>query len=146
MVKMMRTPIGITKAILLILLLGVAMDVMAAEQPMRSREVFEKGSPAEMSGTLRKMGGGWYLAAGNLLHQVYLAPDEYKEEVGLDVVEGEPVTINGYFYAEEGEPTGIIAVTVITVDGKEFRLREDDGRPMWRGRGTGSGSRNQPQE
>lgn len=112
-------------------------------QPMRSRRIIDEGVWITAEGTVRKMGGGWFIAVENVLHQLYLAPETYKIEKGFDIEEGAPAMIQGYFLSEEDEVTGVIAVCTIFLDGKEYRFREDDGTPMWRGRGSGGRRQNQ---
>ncbi len=112
-----------------------------AQQPMRSRQIIEEGTMVEVTGMLRKMGGGWFIAVDQALHQLYTAPADFKEQSGISLKEGEQAVVTGFYHAEEGEVTGIIAVSTITTDGKEYRFREDDGTPMWRGRGSGGSPR-----
>ena len=108
---------------------------------MRSRKIIEEGIQVEVEGMLRKMGGGWYIAVDQVLHQMLMAPDDFRQKTGFSPQEGKQAKVTGFFYAEEGEMTGNIAISTITVDGKEYRFREDDGTPLWRGRGSGGSPR-----
>ena len=118
------------------------LQVTQAQQPMRSRQIIEEGTRVEVAGMLKRMAtDGWYFAVDQVLHQIYFAPSDFLENADVPLKEGKEAIINGYFLAEEGEMTGIIAVNTIMIDGKEFRFREDDGTPLWRGRGSGGSSR-----
>jgi len=121
--------------------LEIAPQEVMAQQPMRSRQIIENGTMVEVTGLLKKMGGGWFIAVDQALHQLYTAPSDFKEQRNISLKEGEQVVITGFYHAEEGEVTGIIAVCTITTNGKEIRFREDDGSPMWRGRGSGGSPR-----
>jgi len=127
-----------TFAIALLLSCILAIPAFAQDQPMRSREIIEKGTFVEITGSLRHMGGEWFLAADQVLHQLYTAPPELREEWGVPMEANKQATVTGFFYSPEGDPAGVIAVSTIAMDGKEFRFREDDGTPRWRGRGAGT--------
>ena len=119
----------------------MATQEVMAQQPMRSRQIIENGTMVEVTGMLKKMGGGWFIAVDQALHQLYTAPSEFKEQRNISLKEGEHAVITGFYHAEEGEVTGIIAVCTITMNGNEIRFREDDGTPKWRGRGSGGSPR-----
>ena len=116
----------------------LAIPAYAQDQPMRSREIVENGTFVEVTGNLRQMGGEWFLAVDQVLHQLYTAPLLYREEWGVTMEEHKEATVTGFFYSPDGDPAGVIAVSTITLDGKEFRFRDDEGTPRWRGRGAGT--------
>lgn len=124
--------------IVLLFLVLLAIPAYAQDQPMRSREIIDNGTFVEISGNLRHMGREWFLAVDHVLHSLYTAPAELREEWGIPMEEHKKVTVTGFYYSPDGDPAGVIAVSKITLDGKEFRLREDDGTPRWRGRGAGT--------
>jgi len=116
----------------------LAIPAYAQDQPMRSREIVEKGTFVEVTGNLRQMGGEWFLSVDQVLHQLYTAPLLYREEWGVTMEEHKEATVTGFYYSPDGDPAGVIAVSTITLDGKEFRFRDDEGTPRWRGRGAGT--------
>jgi len=116
----------------------LAIPVYAQDQPMRSREIIEKGTFVEVTGSLRLMGGEWFLSVDQVLYQLYTAPLEFRMEWDFTMEEHKQVAVTGFYYSQDGDPAGVIAVSTITMDGKEFRFREDDGTPRWRGRGAGT--------
>ncbi len=127
---------------------GADMDASLQEsqgqQPMRSRQIIEDGELVELTGKLLRMSGSWLLFVDEVGHELYLAPLDYQRRVGLAIADEKEAVVNGYFYSEEDGKAGIIAVCTIKVDGRKFRIRRDDGQPMWEGRGRGSGT-NSPQ-
>lgn len=127
-----------TIAFTLLLSAILTIPAYAQNQPMRSREIVENGTFVEVTGNLRHMGGEWFLSVDQVLHQLYTAPSLYREEWGATMEEHKQATVTGFYYSPEGDPAGVIAVSTITMDGKQFRFREDDGTPRWRGRGAGT--------
>jgi len=116
----------------------LAIPAYAQNQPMRSREIVEKGTFVEVTGELRLMAEEWFLSVDQVLHQLHVAPLLYREEWGVTMEEHKEATVTGFFYSPEGDPAGVIAVSTMILDGEKFRFREDDGTPRWRGRGAGT--------
>jgi len=127
-----------TLALMLLLSAILVIPAYAQDQPMRSREIIDKGTFVEATGNLRHMGGEWFLAVDQVLHQLYTAPPELRKEWDVPMEEQKQATVTGFFYSPDGGPAGVIAVSTITLNGKEFWFREDDGTPRWRGRGAGT--------
>ena len=125
-------------ALTLLLSAILVIPVYAQDQPMRSREIIDNGTFVEVTGNLRHMGGEWFLAVDQVLHQLYTAPPELRQEWGVPLEEQKHASVTGFFYSPDGDPAGVIAVSTITIDSKQYRFREDDGTPRWRGRGAGT--------
>jgi hypothetical protein len=65
---------------------------------------------------------------------VQLGNLNYLSTLGLSLKEGDSVTLTGYY-----DPSGSFAVGTLTLDntGQTFTLRDESGRPAWRGNGGG---------
>ncbi len=118
---------------------GIIMEV-EQQQPMRSRAIIENGERIEMKGLLKRMGGSWLLIVDGVNHELFLAPLDYQRKIGLAMADDKEAVIHGYFRSNENEEAGIIAVCTIELDGREFRIRNDDRSPMWQGGGRGAGN------
>lgn len=116
-----------------------------AQDGQRSREIITSGVQMTLSGSLKPVGGRWFIAVENVLHEIILGHPDYIESEGVSLEEGKEVVVNGYFHAEADEATGVMAVCTLEMDGRKYRFREDDGTPLWGGRGTGAGLRQRNQ-
>jgi hypothetical protein len=65
--------------------------------------------------------------------QIGLGPSFYREEQGFALEIGERVRVSGFY--EDGEFKAQQVTKLAT--GESITLRDDDGRPMWAGRGRG---------
>lgn len=55
----------------------------------------------------------------------------YVNKIGLQLAEGQSVTVAG-----ATDSSGGFAIKAITVDGNTYNLRDENGRPLWAGRGN----------
>ncbi len=106
---------------------------------LRGRDFVVLGKPAELAGTLLTEFGEWFLAVNGIIHELHLGDHAHRADTGIKLEEGKPAEVTGFLYAREGDDTVDVAVCVISLDGEEYRFREDDGTPLWRGRGSGPG-------
>ncbi len=69
---------------------------------------------------------------------VHLGPLRYLQSQGLDVRPKDQLEVRGSRVTYDGKPA-ILAAEVKTGD-KSVKLRDDNGMPLWRGRGPGRGA------
>lgn len=105
------------------------------EARLRGRDFVRLGEFGNISGTLKPDRGEWFLQTEELLYEIHLGDHEHRAKTGIKLEEGKKGEVTGYIYAQEGSEIIDVAVCTIVLDGKEYRFRNDDGTPLWRGRG-----------
>ncbi len=108
-------------------------------EKLKGRDFVERGELTTVRGTLRLQRGEWYLDSGNILHELHFGDLEYRAKTGIRLQQGEPATVRGFLYAQEGADILDIAVCAVAMDGEIYRFRNDDGSPLWRGQSSGTG-------
>jgi len=92
-----------------------------------------------VTGILKTEFGEWFLSSNDVTYEIHMGDHDHRKEIGINLEEGKKVTAAGFFYQQEDMENVDIAVTALTIDGEEYRFREDDGTPLWRGQGLESG-------
>ena len=141
--------------LVLISSLALACPVLAQPGPGSGRGMGGRGfllynpqTVTTLKGTVEKveevsMGHrGWmvremFLKTANKSIMVFLGPSSYLDQQNFAVKTGDSVEVTGSQVTLENLPT-IIAKDV-TVNGKTWKLRDDQGLPAWRGMGPGAG-------
>ena len=141
--------------LVLISSLALACPVLAQPGPGSGRGMGGRGfllynpqTVTTLKGTVEKveevsMGHrGWmvremFLKTANKSIMVFLGPSSYLDQQNFAVKTGDSVEVTGSQVTLENLPT-IIAKDV-TVNGKTWKLRDDQGVPFWRGTGPGGG-------
>ncbi len=98
------------------------------EERLTGRDFIRLGELAEITGTLFYEDGEWFAEADDIIYEIHLGDHDYREEIGLDLQEGQEALVSGYLYQDD------LAVVCISVEGVDYVLREEDGTPMWAGR------------
>ena len=104
---------------------------------LKGRTIVESGNSITVEGALKQNGHEWQLVSASGIHNIHLGPEEYRESQGVEIAEGLQAVVTGFSVEED------IAVCSITVAGKTYIFRTEDGRPAWAGGGQGQG-RNRP--
>jgi len=122
------------------------LESNAPEQSGKS--VVEMGTLGNLSGTLSYDGSEWYLDTGKDLYILHFGNSAYVDSTGINLREGEPIEVRGFFNGEE------IAVASARIDAQVYTFRNEDGMPLWAGNGRrdnqivrpydGIGGANQP--
>jgi hypothetical protein len=110
-------------------MLAAAVGLYASD--VLGREVVEQGSLQTLSGALSSEEGEWYLTTGGALYAVHLGNHDFVDSLDWELKEGADVNLTGFVYGED------IAVVNLTIDGKTFSLRTENGAPLWAGMGQG---------
>lgn len=97
---------------------------------LRGRDVAEKGKIDSVKGTLELNDGEWYVKASGDKYLIHIGPDFYRDEIKLQLKSGKAVIVTGYMYQKS------IAPQTISYNGKIYRFRDNNGVPMWSGRGN----------
>jgi hypothetical protein len=107
---------------------GVAGPAANAVENDR-RSVVETGELLSLAGSLESRDSEWYLNEEGSRYALRLGNARYVESIGIRLQEGAEVQVRGF--AEDGE----VAVVSILMDGRRFDFRNEDGTPLWAGRG-----------
>ncbi len=102
---------------------------------LEGRAIVEKGEPITVEGTLKQYGDEWQLVSESGIHDIHLGPEEYRESQGIKLEEGMKATVTGFSIDEE------IAVCSMSISGKTYVFRNEDGRPAWAGSSRGRNRR-----
>lgn len=108
-------------------------------QELRGRDFVRLGEFTNVSGVLKPERGEWFLVSGGDIYEIHLGDHEHRARTGISLAEGKKAAVAGFLYEQEGASAKDVAVCTIAVDGREYRFREDDGTPLWRGRSSGAG-------
>ena len=108
-------------------------------ESLKGRDFVRLGEPGSVEGSLKRARGEWFLVAGNETYELHLGDHAHRAATGINLEEGKHAEVTGFIYAREGRDEVDIAVCTILLDGTEYRFREDDGTPLWRGSGAGLG-------
>jgi sporulation protein YlmC with PRC-barrel domain len=63
--------------------------------------------------------------------RVWVAPEDYLQQQGIDLKEGEDVKITGSRVTKDGELVIVASKVTLKKNGKEVGLRQPDGTPQW---------------
>ncbi len=110
---------------------GLLMEQPQRDQRIRSSQIIETGAFVDVNGSLRQMGGEWFLAVDGVLHQLRLGPETFREQIGIQLESQVQTSVRGYFLIPEGEMTGILLVCAMSIGDQVYRFREDDGTRLW---------------
>jgi hypothetical protein len=97
------------------------------------RSVAASGQLVDLTGTLESRNAEWYLNQQGTRYLLHLGNARYVESSGIPLQEGATVRVRGFAAADE------VAVVSVTVGGQRFEFREENGTPLWAGRGRRAG-------
>ena len=80
----------------------------------------------EFSGTLKFIGGNWFLNTGEDFLQLDIAPAEYFTENQLVLKKKLPIVVKGLLGDDD-----VILVYECTIGESTLVMRDDDGKPLW---------------
>ncbi len=103
-------------------------------QRLRGRDIVKLGELIVLQGTLVPRRGEWFLRSGETEYELHMGNHEYRKKIGIDLETGKTAAVTGFIHGKD------VAVTTILLDGKLYRFREDDGKPLWAGMAGGTGS------
>jgi len=105
--------------------------------PDEFQQLFPDGDPVELTGTVSRLDYGGFGNMVDLIVQgpqddrvVKLAPAAFVDKLGLNLQEGQPVTVRGRRVTSRGQQ--VIVAQDISVNGRSVPLRDDQGSPVWR--------------
>lgn len=128
----------------LFLIIGIvaiaATSSFAQVNGMYGRNVAEAGTMDTIEGTLTTSAGEWLLNVGDLTYNLHLG--RYGHETDLALSEGASARVTG-FVVDMG-----IAPVSIETEGEQLAFWQEDGYPLWAGRGARADveRREQPQQ
>ena len=93
------------------------------------RDYVSMGTLGALSGVLFEENDEWYLKSNNTTYALHIGNHSYREETGIDLKADKNIDVTGFIHKND------VSVCTITMDGNEYRFRDDDGRPKWAGRG-----------
>ncbi len=106
-----------------------------AEASLRGRDFVRLGEIDTFSGIVTEIKGEWCLITADAKYELHLGDHNHREKTGIKLSEHAEIKVTGFVYSQEEIEIADIAVCIIIMDGKEYRFRDDDGTPLWQGRG-----------
>lgn len=123
----MKSATKITAILSAALALVLAGSLAFAHYP--GRDLVGSGELTELEGTLSGIGSAWTLEVSEGTYLLHLGNPFYLEDQGVELAEGKRITVQGYLSGED------LVAARIDLDGKSYRLRDDEGYPLWAGQG-----------
>jgi hypothetical protein len=124
-----------------------AIQVTLGDNTYQLREMpLQNAEKITVTGTIRRVQAGQTgevrcgLATDKGNYLVSLAPTAYLTQIGLTLKEGAQISVDGWLVQgaqaqaagrRRGDSAGTIAARTITVDGKAYTLRDDNGKAAW---------------
>jgi hypothetical protein len=102
---------------------------------LRGKDFVELGDFGTRTGKLKSEKGEWFLEVADRIYEIHLGDHTHRKNIGIQLNEGKEVTVTGFIYRQANSKMIDIAVCTILDSEKEYRFREDDGTPLWRGSG-----------
>lgn len=133
---------AISLAVVLAITLTAAIAWAERGRPFRERcsywenygqEMF-KGDPQALEGVVldgRTPFPSIELPGDAQPYLMILGPKRYWDAKGIELAEGEAITVFGYFHPDRPTLDHIVIVSKVVQGDKEIILRDDDGRPKW---------------
>lgn len=87
------------------------------------------GVEVSVEGTLRYEAPFWYLDTANGSYELHLGSRNFMSESGIQLTEGSKCSVHGYRADDD------IAVSNMTMDGKMYTFRDQNGMPLWASEG-----------
>jgi hypothetical protein len=123
----MKRATKITVILSAALALVLAGSLAFAHRP--GRDLIGSGELTELEGTLSSIGSAWTLETAGGAYLLHLGNPFYLEELGVELADGERITVQGYLDGED------LVAARIDLGGESYRLRDDEGYPLWAGWG-----------
>lgn len=118
----------VKKIFIITLIFSVVAAALFAHD-ITGKDIVDKGSMVALDGTLRHESPEWYLYTEDGSYLLHFGNREYLEATGIVLEDGIRCEIEGLVAGSD------IAVISATIDGKSYAFRNDDGTPLWAGRG-----------
>ncbi len=119
--------------------LRVRYSPPADGERLRGRDFVRLGEPGKVRGVLYTERGEWFLSADGKEYELHFGDHGHRESTGIQLMEGAAAEAAGFMYGSVEAGAVDLAVCTVIIGGDEFRFREDDGTPLWRGGGSGGG-------
>lgn len=105
------------------------------DDALRGRDFVRLGQKDTLSGTVTQIKGEWYLITPEKKYELHLGDHNHRKRIGIQLSENAEIKVTGFVYHQENQKIIDIAVCTLILEGKEYRFRDDDGTPLWQGRG-----------
>lgn len=110
------------------------------EDRLKGRDFVRLGEFKALKGTLQRVRGEWILMVDGASYELHLGDHDHRVATGIRLEPEKIAEVTGFVYAQEGAEDIDVALCTVTLDGTEYRFRQDDGTPLWRGRSGGQGA------
>jgi hypothetical protein len=118
----------VKKILIITLIFSVVAAVLFAHD-ITGKDIVNRGNMVVLDGTLQYESPDWYLYTEDVSYLLHFGNREYQETTGIVLEDGIRCEIKGVVEGSD------IAVISATIDGKSYAFRNDDGTPLWAGRG-----------
>ena len=120
---------------LIVLAVGAVSLVIAQGRAQGQGEAWDTEEVVTLDGVLTEVERPYAtLKAGGVSYVVHLGPPWYWNKTGYEVHAGDEVSINGQL-SRDGDEIHLYPHTIVR-DGETLRLANEDGVPVWSGRGS----------
>ncbi len=107
-----------------------AAPVFAEAEEIDGRTVALKGTRGSVSGVLVYEKDEWYLDAGGKKYELHLGMPGHDGKTTASMKEGDKATVDGFILENHIAPVTLVSA------GKSYSFRNEDGSPVWAGRGN----------
>ena len=108
---------------------SVVIVVGYSDTENRGRDIAASGAIQTLEGSLVYDDSEWYLDAEDGRYALHLGNHDYLESNDITLKEGSWAEVRGFVEGDE------IAPVSVNSDGERYSLREEDGMPLWAGKG-----------
>lgn len=112
--------------------LALVLAASAAFAHLPGRDLIDPDKLTELQGTLAGIGTAWTLETADGTYLLHLGNRTYLEETGARLENGKQAAVQGYLEGSD------LVATRIDLDGESYRLRDEEGIPLWAGNGRRS--------
>lgn len=111
----------------LIVMLVVSAVSVSANGELSGRDFVRLGELRTISGILQFEDGEWYLHTDSAIYEIHLGDHTFREGLGLTMHPGDKADVTGFLYGTD------MATVSLLLGSTEYRLRTDQGVPLWAG-------------
>ena len=123
------------KTLFILISILMATAIFASDSELTGKDIAANGTINNLTGTFEIEDSEWYLRTEDQFYIVHKGPDWYTEEIGFLPPEGKQVVVEGFVLGDTISPC------TITSNNTLYTFRNQEGFPLWGGRGNRSNER-----
>ena len=118
------------KKILIVTVVMVLGGSLLFAENLTGRDIVKTGALTSKSGTLKYESPVWHLVTKDGTFQLHFGNRNHLESTGIELKDGEYCKVEGIANGKD------IAVVSATIKGKTYTFRNENGIPLWAGKGN----------